>query len=302
MKIVIAGGSGFLGSALQAHFSKHHEVYVLTRGSVQKESVRIHWVRWDAETLGDWVTCLEGVDVLINLCGKSVNCRYNRSNREEIISSRVNTTLVLGKAMARLVQKPKLWINASSATIYPHSFGESMTEQSALGTGFSVEVCKAWEEAFFSINLSGLRQVSIRSSMVFGRNGSIYKTLRALALRGMGGTQGDGKQYVSWIHIDDFLRAIDYIIMNQDVEGVLNVCSPDPRKNRDFNSLLRNSLGVKVHFPIKKWMVYLGAFFMGTEAELVLKSRKVIPQYLLKHGFRFKYNNLESALKDLNKN
>ncbi|MTI31334.1 TIGR01777 family oxidoreductase [Xanthovirga aplysinae] len=300
-KIVIAGGTGFLGSALRKHFLKKNiQVVVLSRSS-RNNSTNFKTVHWDGKNPDHWIDDLENADILINLCGKSVDCRYNSKNRKEILDSRVNSTKVLGEAITTLKKPPVLWINSSSATIYPHSETEYKTESHEVGKGFSVNVCKAWEGAFFSFITPQTRKVAIRSSMVFGNEGSVYKTLKDLSLRGLGGTQGSGKQYISWIHIVDFINAIDFIIKNNKINGCVNVCAPDPRPNREFNRLLRNSLGVKFHFPVKTWMVYLGAIFMKTEAELVLKSRKVIPKKLLDSGFTFEFPDLESAFNDLNR-
>ncbi|QDH79988.1 TIGR01777 family protein [Echinicola soli] len=298
-KIVIAGGTGFLGKALIGYFLKEGaEITVLTRQHNQ-DGKRIRYVNWDGCTQWEWAQALNGADVLINLCGKSVDCRYTDKNKKEILRSRIDSTRTLGQAVERLENPPSIWINASSATIYPHTEGTANTEESQVGSDFSETVCKLWEEAFFSYRFRETRQIAIRSSMVFGSSGSVYQTMRRLALLGLGGRQGSGDQYVSWLHIDDFLAAIDFMVDNPAIEGVVNLCSPNPCRNSEFTSVLRQSLGAKWYFPLRKWMVEIGAFVMRTESELVLKSRRVIPKLLLDYGFKFKYSDPAKAFNAL---
>ena len=298
-KVIIAGGSGFLGNALTEHFLKNnYEVIILSR-SRESNSSFLKEVLWDGVNIGEWTEHLENSDLLINLCGKSVDCRYNKRNKTEIFTSRINSTNAIGKAIQGLKNPPPLWINASSATIYPHSEKDCKTEEDEIGTGFSVDVCKAWEKSFFQFETQNTRKVAIRASMVFGQDGSVYKTLRNLSLKGLGGTQGSGRQFVSWIHIEDSINIIDFISANDDLKGCVNVCSPNPKTNKEFNEVLRQSLGVKFHFPIKKWMIHLGAFFMKTEPELVLKSRRVVPKKLLDSGYDFKFPELNIAFDNL---
>lgn len=296
MKIIIAGGSGFLGQELGNYFkAKGYEVVILTR-SVKTKGFMFHYVQWDGKSIGDWCAELDSADVLINLSGRTVNCRYNEKNKQEIYDSRLNSTRVLGLALKQCERPPKVWLNSSSATIYRSEYERANTEKEGiLGEGFSVDVCKQWEEVFFKTELLKTRRVALRSSLVLGTSGSVLPAYQSLARKGLGGTQGSGEQYVSWIHIKDYLQAISFLI-EHDLEGPVNVCSPNPIKNQKFMAAIRKSVGRKFGLRTYPWMAKLGAFFMGTEAELVLKSRWVVPQKLLNSGFKFHNPNLIKAV------
>ncbi len=294
MKIIIAGGSGFLGKALAAHWKKE-ELIVLTRNSALLDQPEYRL--WDGKNLGDWIYELENADLVINLSGKSVNCRYTEKNKAEIIASRVNSTRVICEAIERCDNPPKVWINASSATIYRHALDRPMTElKGELGEGFSVEVCKAWEKEFFSQRLFNTRQVNLRTALVFGNKGSIYPVFKSLVKQGLGGTQGLGNQFVSWIHIQDFVRAIEFIYKKDSLGGIVNISAPNPITNARFMKSLRASLKMPFGLRLFPWMIKLGTWLKGTEAELVLKSRRVVPERLLSEGFTFNFNTLEEAL------
>ena len=300
-KIVIAGGSGFLGQVLQDHFcSLNDETTVLTRKkpAVQKDGVG--FVEWDAQNLGAWVSALEGCDVLINLTGRTVNCRYNETNKRQIVDSRVKSTEVLGRALAGLTKKPKLWLNASSATIYKGSHERANDEETGvIGEGFSVGVCQLWEKAFADQAQEGVRQVALRTAMVIGRDGPFLTLMSKIVRSRLGGAQGNGRQMVSWLHEADWLGAIEFLIGHEDITGAVNLSSPNPLTNRQMMQALRKVMGVSLGLPAYTWMVHLGARLMQTEAELPLKSRYVVPGRLLKEGYQFKFEFMEKALADL---
>jgi uncharacterized protein len=298
-KLVIAAGTGFLGQALVAHFKDTvDEIIILTRG--QNRTIgNIKYIHWDVKTFTGWEAELEHADVLINLAGKSVNCRYNEKNKNEIIASRVDSTVVLGKAIAQCDYPPLHWINSSTATIYRHSEDKQMDEATGeIGTDFSMNVAKMWERAFFSAHTPTTRKTALRTSIVLGKGGGALPTLLKLAKLGLGGKQGNGRQFVSWIHEADFARAVEFVIHNK-MDYVVNVVAPAPVRNSEFMKALRNAAGIPFGIPQPKWLLKLGAAVIGTETELVLKSRNVVPARLIEAGFEFEYKNVEKALGDL---
>ena len=308
MKVVIPGGSGQVGGILARHFhGRGDEVTVLSR-----EPRPAAWSvsAWDGATVGKWAAELEGTDVLINLAGRSVNCRYGAANRREIRESRVRSTLALHEAVAGLRRPPRVWINASTATIYRHALDRPMDEATGeLGGGeagapdtwnFSIEVAKGWEAAFFSRSPEGVRQVAIRSAMTMSPDsGGVFDVLLGLVRHGLGGRQGPGTQYVSWIHERDFVRAVEWLIERDDWTGVVNVASPNPLPNREFMRELREAWGIRVGAAVPRWMLGIGAWAMRTETELILKSRRVVPGRLAAAGFRFEYPDWSGAAREL---
>jgi uncharacterized protein (TIGR01777 family) len=308
MKVVIPGGSGQVGHILARHFhAQAHDVVVLSRNP-RSEPWRV--VQWDGLIPGAWVSELDGSDVCINLAGRSVNCRYTKHNRRAIYDSRIQSTLLLNQVVASLNQPPRLWINASTATIYRHALDRSMDEVNGeLGGNepgapdtwnFSIEVAKAWEETFFSIATPQTRKVAIRSAITFSPDrGGAFDLLLGLVRRGLGGTQGPGTQFVSWIHDVDFARAIDLLIAREDFSGVVNLASPGPLPNRDFMRSLRNAWGIRFGLPMPLYLIEFGAFFLRTESELILKSRRVVPTRLLAGGFQFLFPKWPAAARDL---
>ena len=296
LRVVIPGGAGHLGRILAGHLhSKGNSVTVLSRsGAVEPWPV----VSWNGTDLDDWARELEGADVVINLAGRSVNCRYTAGNRREILESRVRPTELIGEAISRLHQPPRLWMNASTATIYRHSLDREMDEASGeLGGGernapdtwrFSIEVARHWEKAFFAAHTPRTRKVALRSAMVMSaEQGGTFDLLLRLVRFGLGGQAGLGNQYVSWVHEDDFVRALDYLIEHEEFEGPVNVASPNPVPNEEFMRTLRNVWGSRIGLPAANWMLEAGALFLRTETELILKSRRVVPGRLLKSGFEF---------------
>ncbi|GAA4153922.1 TIGR01777 family oxidoreductase [Chryseobacterium ginsenosidimutans] len=296
MKIIIAAGTGFLGKNLEKYFTeKGNEVYILTRNPKRKNEIH-----WDAKTLGEWKNWVENSDVLINLTGKSVDCRYSEKNKKEIYSSRIDSTKVLQQAVDQCINKPKVWLNASSATIYTHSETQLNTEENGIiGDDFSMNICKSWEKEFFTAKNENVRKVALRTSIVLGNNGGAFPKLKLITKLGLGGKQGRGNQNVSWIHIDDFCKAIEYIIGNENMFGVINVTAPNPLSNEEFMRKLRKEMKIPFGINAPVWQLEIASIFLKTETELLLKSRNVYPEKLIKNRFEFSYPNIESTFKNL---
>lgn len=293
MKIVIAGGTGYLGKVLINHFSKDNKnsIFILSRKQYVNNGA-ISYLKWDGKSKGYWVSFLEDIDVLINLTGKSVNCRYTVANKEEIYSSRIDSTNLLCKVVQELKFPPKVFIQSSSATIYRHSEDKLMTEKEGeIGVDFSMDVCKKWETVFNSNKLQKTRKIITRTSIVIGNNGGAFPIMKRLAEYGFGGKQGSGNQFVSFIAEEDYAKAIEFLIDKE--SGVYNLCVPNPIKNKDFQKKLRQKLNCFIGISTPKILLKLGALLIGTESELILKSRKVYPEKLLENGFEFFCKNFE---------
>ncbi|MFD0796626.1 TIGR01777 family oxidoreductase [Maribacter chungangensis] len=296
-KLIIAGGSGFLGNAIVDHFkNKFEDIVILTRNTI-KNTDTVRYVLWDAKTLGDWQQELDGCEVLINMAGRSVDCRYTEKNKQIIMDSRVDSTHILNEAVANATNPPKIWLNSSTATIYRHAVDKEMGEENGeIGTGFSVSVAQAWEKTFFEGDTPNTRKVALRTSIVLGKNGGALTPIKTLAKLGMGGKQGDGKQKFSWIHVDDFVRSIEYLIRNTDLHGPINIVAPKPTNNTKLMQEVRKAVGIGFGLPSPKWLLEIGAVLIRTETELIIKSRNVVPNKLLNAGFTFQYPTLKSAL------
>lgn len=290
-KAVIAGGTGFIGAYLKEKYERlGYQVYIISR-----QSGHIQW--GDAQGMVD---ALDGAKLVINLAGKSVNCRYTEANKREIFNSRTETTETLGHMIEACKKAPELWVNASTATIYRHAEDRPMTEDGGeIGRGFSVEVAKAWEDRFFSFQLSKTRQVALRIAIVLG-DGGVMEPYRKLVKYGLGGKQGSGRQMFSWIHIEDLYRMVRFVQHRDELAGVFNAAAPNPVTNKEWMKILRQSMNRRTGLPASKWMLETGAAALRTETELILKSRWVVPERLVREGFRFRYPALGNALADLN--
>jgi uncharacterized protein len=267
-------------------------------------------VAWDGKTLGLWAMEFDGADVVINLAGRSVNCRYTDAHLREMMVSRVESTRVVGEAIAAAKNPPKTWLQASTATIYAHRFDAANDERTGILGGeeagvphkwnVSVRIAKAWEKELEDADTPNTRKVALRSAMTMSVDkGSVFDVFATLAQRGLGGQIGNGKQYVSWIHEVDFVRAIQFLIDREDLDGPINVCSPNPLTNGEFSRILRKAVGAKFSLPLPAAALEIGALLMSTETELILKSRRVIPTRLLEAGFKFEFPRWESAAADL---
>ena len=296
MKIIIAGGSGFLGTFLQKYFvEKGFELKILTRNPKAKNEIF-----WDAKNLGNWTSELENCDALINLTGKSVDCRYSEKNKKEILNSRIDSTAILQQAVSQCQNPPKVWLNASSATIYIHSETNLNTEENGIiGDDFSMNICKSWEKEFFKINQENVRKVALRTSIVLARKGGAFPKFLQISKLGLGGNQGKGNQMMSWIHIDDFCEAVDFIINKENLKGSINITAPNPVSNKGFMKAIREKIKVPFGISSPVWLLEIASIFLGTETELMLKSRNVYPEILIENGFKFKFPNCASALHDL---
>jgi len=290
-KVVLAGGTGFVGKYFNEMFhNMGYEVKIISRQEGH--------ISWDNQS--EIIEAINESDMLINLAGKSVDCRYNEKNKREILMSRVDTTRILGQALLECYNPPSLWINSSTATIYRHAEDRPMTEETGdIGSGFSVDVATEWEKAFFSFDLPTTRQVALRLAIVLGEHGGVMTAFKNLVRFGLGGAQGSGHQKFSWIHIDDLFDMTLFIRDNKDISGVINCSAPHPVTNRELMETLRKTMNVKFGLPSPKWMLELGAIVIKTETELILKSRWVIPDRIEKAGYVFKYATLDNALQQI---
>jgi uncharacterized protein (TIGR01777 family) len=310
VKVVIPGGSGQVGGVIARSLGRAgHEIVILTRGEPE-EGGPVRQVRWDAASLGDWAAEVDGADVVINLAGRSVNTRYTDANRRAIMDSRVDSTRAVGEAIARAERPPPVWLQASTATIYAHRFDAPNDEHAGLIGGdepdapdswaFSVEVARAWERTAAEADTPHTRLVLLRTSMLMSPDrGGIFDVLAKLVRRRLGGPVAGGRQYVSWIHHEDFVRALLWLIEHEEVDGPVNLTAPNPLPQADLMRALREAAGVRVGLPATSWMAAIGALAMRTETELVLKSRRVVPRRLLDGGFDFEHPDWPEAARDL---
>ena len=308
MKIVIPGGSGQVGTVLaRAFHAEGHDAVVLSRRP-RAQPWRV--LPWDGVSIGDWTKDLDGCDAVINLAGRSVNCRYNAANRSAILASRVDSTRVVGRAIAEAARPPRVWLQASTATIYAHRYDAPNDEATGLVGGvepgapgswkFSIDVARAWEAEFNAAVAPQTRKVTLRSALTLSPDpGGIFGTLLGLVTWGFGGSAGDGRQYVSWIHEEDFVGAVRWLLAHDSVAGIVNLASPNPVPNAEFMRVLRQAAGQPIGLPATRLMLEAGAVFLRTETELILKSRRVVPGRLIEQGFVFKYPVWRDAAADL---
>ncbi len=308
MQIVIPGGSGQVGTMLARHFHARGEnVIVLSR---QAKTSPWKTVEWDARTLGQWSTAIDGADVVINLAGRNVNCRYNAANRKAIMDSRVDSTRVVGNAIQNAKNPPRVWLQASTATIYAHTYGAPNDDKTGVIGGhepdaptswrFSIEVAQAWERTLDEADTPSTRKIAMRAAITLSPDrGGIFDVLLGLVRRGLGGKCGDGKQFISWVHETDFIRSVEWLIERDTLSGPINICAPNPETNADFMSILREAWGTKIGLPANKLMLEIGAIFLRTETELILKSRRVIPGRLTDDQFQLTFPDWPAAAADL---
>jgi uncharacterized protein len=318
LRIVIPGGSGQVGRMLAQFFQERgHRVIVLTRGPYTAPWSTVHW---DGKSLGPWVETLEGADVCIHLSGRSVNCRATARNRRDLYDSRIGPTRLLHQAFACLVDPPRRWMNASTATIYRHSaqgaeFDRPMDEATGEIGGnelisprrrapekwnWTVQLVKDWEAAFFGTETPRTRKIALRTSLVFSpAPGNVFAVLSHLVRAGLGGTQGNGRQYVSWMHEADYARALEFLMNHDEIDGPVNLAAPEPLPNREFMAVLREAWDMPNGLPAPAPLLAIGMFFLRTEPELVLKSRNVVPGRLLDAGFEFEFPAWPEAAQDL---
>ena len=308
LRIVIPGGGGQVGTMLSRYFhAQGHQVVVLAR-----KSVPAPWrvIAWDGKNLGAWTSELEDSDVVINLAGRNVNCRYTTENQKSIMNSRTEMTHLLGRAIGLLVHPPRLWLNSSTATIYRHAYDRPMDERTGEIGGsepdappkwkFSIDVAKSWEATFFDAVTPNTRKIALRSAMVMSPDrGGVFDLLLHLVRFGLGGAAGSGKQFISWIHDVDFVSALEFLIAHEEFEGSVNISSPNPLPNREFMTSLRQAWGAQIGLPAATWMLEMGSIFLRTETELVLKSRRVVPGRLLEAGLQFQFPDWPVAAQNL---
>jgi uncharacterized protein (TIGR01777 family) len=299
-KIMLAGGNGYMGKVFADFYrSKADKIIILSRKYSAPDG-NITTVIWDGCNEGDWTNELEGADLLINLCGKNVNCRYTLKNKEEIINSRIVPTALLGRVIESRINPPKLWINITSATIYRHAEDCPQDEETGeIGYGFSIEVCKKWEAAFFNTDTPDTRKIALRMGIVLGHADGVFPRLLNLVKMGMGGKQGDGQQYVSWVHEQDAARCTEWLADHNDISGIVNCTAPEAIKNNKLMSELRKSYGIPLGLPAPAWLLEIGARIIGTETELILKSRWVHPKRLIDSGYNFLFSKAEHAIGDI---
>ncbi len=307
MKIVLPGGTGHLGRLLARRLGgRGHEIVVLSRR--RSDDPRV--LDWDGRTVGAWARVIDGADAVINLAGRSVNCRYSKANLGEMMDSRVDSTRAVRRAIEAAARPPRVWLQMSTATIYAHRFDAPNDEATGRIGGdepelpshwrISVDIAKAWEQAQREANTPATRKVALRTAVVMSpERGGAFDLLVRLTRRGLGGPIGGGRQFVSWIHDRDFVRAVELLLQRDDIEGPINVAAPAPLPQREFMAALRAATGIPIGLPATRWMAEVGAFVMRTETELVLKSRRVVPGRLLGAGFRFEFTEWAAAANDL---
>lgn len=304
-KVIIAGGTGFLGQLLARSLSvDQYEVVLLSRGiSGTSADITGRFVHWDARSISGWTSELEGAKALINLTGRSIDCRHTQANRKEIIESRIQSTRVLGQAVAACDLPPQNWLNASSMALYGQCFGNETAHDENSPTqsgGFLEEVTKAWEDEFFRHKRAGVRQVALRISFILGRESGAFPLLARLARLGLGGKQGTGEQWMSWLHEDDWVGITRYLMEENQLEGPVNLAAPNPVKNRDFMAELSSQVSpFGFGFPAPALGVRLGCMLLGSAPELALQSRKVNSALLARSSYQYKHPNISSALESL---
>ncbi|MGA3171495.1 MAG: TIGR01777 family oxidoreductase [Chthoniobacteraceae bacterium] len=299
-KIILAGGSGFLGRALaSALTARGCSVVILTRTLRPRADGAITELQWDGKSPGPWAAALDGAAAVVNLTGRSVNCRYTPANRREIVESRVDSIRALAAAIAQCKTRPKVWVQASSLAIYGNAGDRWCDETAPPGDDFPSETCRLWEQAFDSITLPATRKVVIRISFALGPDGGALRTLATITRLFLGGAVGSGRQYISWIHNTDLVRMFEWAIERDDIAGPFNATGPNPVTNTQFMRELRRALGRPWSPPVPAWLARIGAWAMGTEASLALTGRRGVPRRFTELGFQFQFPGLRPAIESL---
>ncbi|HEV7299908.1 MAG TPA: TIGR01777 family oxidoreductase [Tepidisphaeraceae bacterium] len=300
-KVILAGGSGFLGQSLLPTLCQRFEqVVVLTRGP-SKVDGQVRYVTWDGKTVGPWAAEIEGADAVVNYVGRTVDCRKTPANKRVILESRIDSVRALATALKQVGTTPRVWVQSATAHIYGDTGDEVLDESAPIGTGFAPEVGTAWEAALAraATELQGCRFVTLRISFVLGRNAGALKTLSRLARLFLGGTVGTGRQYISWIHVADLIAIVMRAIDEPAMHGMYVTTAPEPQPNREFMRSLRRAVGRPWSPPAPASMVRVGSWFMRTDPELALLGRRCVPARLMREGFVFAYPELDKALDDL---
>lgn len=299
-KIILAGGNGYMGRVFAKYYMPLADEVIILSRTEQYTHGNIKTILWDAVNTGSWVHVLEGADLLINLCGKNVNCRYTEKNRKAIVNSRVIPTQLLGRVISTMANPPAVWINITSATIYRHAEDFAQDEETGeIGYGFSIDVCRQWEEAFFAAHTPATRKIALRMGIVLGRADGVFPRLLNLVKMGMGGKQGSGGQYISWVHEHDAARCTEWLLNHSNMKGAINCTAPKPVKNTYLMQALRKAWGIPFGLPAPAWLLAIGAYVISTETELILKSRWVVPKLLTQSGFKFSFSCAEHAINDI---
>jgi uncharacterized protein (TIGR01777 family) len=307
MRIVIPGGAGQIGRVLAEVLRRRgDEVVVLSRGAAREPGV----VAWDGRTLGAWASEVDGADAVINLAGRSVNCRYNKANLTEMLASRIDSTRAVAQAIEAAWRPPRVWLQASTATIYAHRFDAPNDEATGIIGGhepdvpgywrYSIEIAQAWERELAAADTPHTRKVAMRMGIMMApdRDG-VFGILHRLTRLGLGGPIAGGAQYMSWIHDRDLARAVIWLLDRDDVDGAVNLTAPEPLPQRELMRALRAAAGVPSGLGGTRWMIEIAAALHRTDSELLLKSRRVVPSRLLDAGFRFDFPSWPAAARDL---
>lgn len=301
-KIIIAGGDGFLGSKLSAHlYQQGHEIIILSRHKTGKNH-NYRYVNWDGKTLDHWADQLNNSEAVINLSGRSLNTSFTEKHKKEILDSRINTTNVIGQAIAKAENPPKTWINGSAVGIYGNRGNEKLTEEAKAGQGFIANVCQKWEQTIFETHLPNTRKVAIRTALVLDSKEGFLKPLLTITKLGLGGKAGSGKQFMPWIHINDWVRLVDFMLFSSNFSGPVNAVAPNAVTNKDFMKALRKALNIPIGISQPAFLIQLGGKIIGIEAELILTGQNANPNKASQQGFVFEHQQIQETLNHLFKN
>lgn len=300
-KLIIVGGTGFIGQALCNHFKNDYDKIIVLSRRENKTQGSIVYLPWDGKTPGSWCSEFENAHAVINLSGRNIDCRFTNKNKKDILSSRIDSTQIIGETILKCKNPPEVWINGSSAALYPNSEIDAMGESSRQdASGFMADVTRAWEKTAEDFILPNTRKLFLRTTLVYGSEGGVLPVLINLVKKGLGGTMGLGTQVISWIDVEDFSRIVEWMLVNKTVSGAYNMAAPEPVTNKKLMQVLRKKMGVSIGLPAPEFLIKIGAFFIRSEPELILDSRNIFPEKLKKEGFIFKYNSIEECIAAIN--